>query len=52
MNLIQNHTAHLANVLNNLEVEVECGGAVGLVGGVVPDVKVGVLESLLYTDTG
>lgn len=45
--LIQDHLAHLADVLDHLEVEVECGRAVGLVRGVVPDLEVGVLKGLL-----
>lgn len=50
--LVQDHAAHLTNILNHLKVEVEGGGAVGLVRGVVPDVQVGVLKSLLHADTG
>ncbi len=48
--LVEDHLAHLADVLDDLEVEVEGGGAVGLVAGVVPDVEVRVLEGLLDAD--
>lgn len=36
-NLVENDVAHLANVINDFEVEVEGGGAVGLIRGIVPD---------------
>ena len=49
--LIENHLAHLSDILNNLEVEVERGRAVGLVASIVPNSKVGVLESVLNADT-
>lgn len=48
--LVQDHLAHLADVLDHLEVEIEGGGAVRLVRGVVPDLEVGVLEGLLDRD--
>ena len=44
MHLIQNHLAHLAYVLHDLEVEIEGCRAARLVRSVVPDVEVGVLE--------
>lgn len=50
--LVQDHAAHLADILNHLKVEVEGGGAVRLIRGVMPDVEVRVLESLLHADTG
>lgn len=49
--LIEDHLAHVGDFVDNLEVEVEGCGAVRLVGGVMPDVQVGVLESLLDGDT-
>ena len=48
--LVQNHLLHLANLIDDLEVEVEGGWADGLVGRVVPDVQVAVLEGLLDRD--
>ena len=48
--LVENHLPHLPNVIHNLKVKVEGGGALGLVGRVVPDLEVGVLESLLHAD--
>lgn len=45
------HLAHLSDVLDDFEVEVEGRGAGGFVGGIVPDVQVGVLEGLLDGDT-
>lgn len=48
---IKNHLAHLANIIDNLEVEVEGSRAVGLIAGIVPDGEVGVLESILNADT-
>ena len=50
-NLVEDHLTHFGNFLNDLEVEVEGRGAVWLVGGVVPDMQVGVLEGLLDRDT-
>ena len=52
LHLVQDHLAHLADVLDDLEVEVEGGGAAGFVGGVVPDVQVWVLEGRLDGDPG
>jgi hypothetical protein len=49
--LVEDHLAHLGHFINDLEVEVEGGGAVWLVRSVVPDVQVGVLEGLLDGDT-
>lgn len=49
--LIQDHLAHLANILYDFEVEVEGCWAAGLVGGIVPDVEIWVLESFLDGDT-
>ena len=40
VDLLQNHLAHLADVLDDLEVEVECRRAARLVRRVVPDVQV------------
>ena len=37
MDLIQNHGAHVVDFLDDLEAEVEFGGTVWLVAGVVPD---------------
>ena len=47
VDLVQDHLAHVTHVLDDLEVEVEGRRAAGLVGGVVPDVEVGVLEGCL-----
>lgn len=52
VDLVEDNVAHLGDVVDDLEVEVECGWAVGLVRGIVPDVQVWVLESLLHTDAG
>lgn len=52
VDLVEDHFAHLSHVLDHLEVEVESGGALGLVRGIVPDLKVGVFEGLLYADAG
>jgi hypothetical protein len=52
VDLVEDHLAHLADVLDDLEVEVEGGGAAGLVRGVVPDVQVRVLERRLHGDPG
>ena len=49
--LVENHLAHVGDFVDDLEVEVEGRGTVWLVRGVVPDVQVGVLESLLDRDT-
>lgn len=49
--LVKDHLAHVGDFVDDLEVEVEGRGAVWLVRGVVPDVQVGVLESLLNRDT-
>lgn len=51
-NLVKDHLAHILDIIDDLEVEVECCGACGLVGGVMPDVQVWVLESFLDGDTG
>lgn len=52
VDLVQDHLAHLAHVLYDLEVEVESCGAAGLVRGVVPDVEVRVFEGGLNGDPG
>lgn len=49
--LFKDHLAHVGDFVDDLEVEVESRGAVWLVGGIVPNVQVGVLESLLDRDT-
>lgn len=49
--LIKDQLAQLADVLHDLEVEVEGRRAPGLVGRVVPDVQVRVLEGRLDGDT-
>lgn len=46
-NLIQDHLSHVTDVLDNLKVKVEGGGAPRLVRGIVPDVKVRVFERFL-----
>jgi hypothetical protein len=51
LDLVQDHLAHLADVLDDLEVEVEGGRAAGLVRGVVPDVQIWVLEGGLDGDS-
>ena len=52
IDLVQDHLAHLRDLLDDFEVEVEGCGAGGLVRGVVPDVQVGVLEGFLDGDAG
>lgn len=52
LDFVQDHLAHLADVLDDFEVEVEGGGAAGLVGSVVPDVQVWVLEGGLDGNSG
>ena len=52
VDLVQNHLAHIANVVDNLKVKVEGGGTVGLVRLVVPNLEVRVLESFLNRDAG
>lgn len=49
--LVEDHVAHLRDVVDNLEVEVKGGRAARLVRGIVPDVQVRVLECLLNRDT-
>ena len=49
--LVEDHLAHLRHFVDDLKVEVESGGAVWLIRGIVPDVQVGVLEGLLDRDT-
>lgn len=51
LDLVKDHLAHVGDLIDDLEGEVEGGGAVGLVRGVVPDVQVGVLEGFLDGDT-
>lgn len=51
IDLVENHLAHLAHIVDNLKVEVEGSRAVGLVAGIVPDGEVRVLESLINADT-
>jgi hypothetical protein len=50
VDLFEDHLAHLVDVVNDLEVEVEGGGAVWLVGWVVPDSQVRVGKGLLDRD--
>lgn len=50
--LIKDHTPHLVNIIHELELEVKGGGTGGLVGGVVPDLQVGVLEGVFARDSG
>ena len=50
LDLVQDHLAHLGHVLDDLESEVEGGGAGRLVRGIVPDVQVFVLERLFDRD--
>ena len=50
--LLQNHLAHLAYIFHDLEIEVEGCGAARLVGGIVPDVEVRVLEGFFDGDSG
>lgn len=50
-NFLVDHLAHLGDVLDDFEVEIEGRGTGGFVRGVVPDVKVGVLEGLLDGNT-
>lgn len=44
LHLVEDHLLHLADVVDDLEVEVEGLRADGLVGRVVPDVQVSVLQ--------
>lgn len=48
--LIEDHFAHLLHVFDDFEVEVESRRAGGLVGGVVPDVQIAMLEGFLDGD--
>lgn len=48
--LVKDHLAHLAHVLDHLEVEVEGRRAVGLIARIVPYLQVGVLERRLNAD--
>lgn len=50
--LIQNVSPHLADIVDDFELKVECRRADRLVGGIVPDLQVGVLEGLFDTDPG
>lgn len=50
VNLVENHLAHVADIVEDLEIEVEGGGAVRLVARVMPDMQVRVLECLLDAD--
>ena len=52
LDLGQDHLLHLGDLFHDLEVEVERLGTGRLVRGVVPDVQVSVLESLLDRDPG
>ena len=52
LDFVQDHLAHLADLLDDLEVKVEGGGAAGFVGGVVPDVQVWMLEGGLDGNPG
>lgn len=49
---VVDHPAHFLDVVDDFEVEVEGCGASGLVGGVVPDVQVGVFEGFLDGNAG
>lgn len=51
VDLVQNHLAHILDLFDDFKVEIEGGGAVGLVGGVVPDLEVVVLQGLLNRNT-
>ena len=42
-NFVQDHLAHLTDIVDDFKVEVEGCRARGLVGGIVPDVEVAVL---------
>ena len=48
---IEDHGAHVGNFVDGFESEVESGRAIWLVGGVMPDGEVAVLERLLDCDT-
>lgn len=50
-NLVQDHLAHLWNVFHDLKVKVECCRTVWLVGCIMPDGEVRMLESLLDRDS-
>jgi len=49
--LVQDHLAHLTDIFYDFEVEVEGCRAARLIGGIMPDVEVWVLESLLDRDS-
>lgn len=48
---VEDHGAHVRNLVDGFESEVESGRALWLVGGVVPDGEVAVLERLLDCNT-
>ena len=50
VHLGENHLAHFADILDHLEVEVEGRGARRLIGRIMPDVQVWMLESGLDAD--
>ena len=47
VHLSKDHLLHLADIFHDLELEVERSRARRLVGGIMPDVQVSVLKSLL-----
>lgn len=49
--LVEDHLAHFRHFVDNFKGKVKGGGADGLVGGVVPDAEVAVLEGLFDADT-
>lgn len=51
VDLLEDHLAHITNVIDHLEVEVEGSRAVRLVARVMPNVQVRVLKCLINADT-
>ena len=52
IHLGEDHLAHLGDVFDDFEGEVERRGARRLVGGVVPDVEIAMLEGFFDGDAG
>jgi hypothetical protein len=49
--LVENHALHIGDLVDDFELEVKCCGARGLVGRIVPDLQVAVLQRLFDADT-
>lgn len=50
--LLKDHSAHLRHLIDNLEAEVEFGGAIGLISSIVPDGQIGMLQCFFDSDAG